>query len=101
VFSWLFGSKTVQTRLNELEQSVNTLRSSVKGIEGEWETTYRKMHALRVSLRRQLPPETDDVAPEPTIAKVADIRAKAKNGEIQLGVNAAVSDHEMLRKIFG
>lgn len=98
---WPFPSKTVATRLSELEQSVNALRASVKGIEGEWETTYRKMHALRVAMRRQMLPETHDVAPEPTIVDAKSLRFKNKNGELQVGVNAAVSDHETLKKIFG
>jgi len=54
VLSWLFGSRSVQTRLGELEETVKGLKSSFKNIEADWEATYRKLHAARVSINDKL-----------------------------------------------
>jgi hypothetical protein len=54
VFAWLFGSRSVRSRLDDLESSVNSLKSSFKAIEADWESTYQKLHAARVSINQKL-----------------------------------------------
>lgn len=54
MLGWLFGSRSVQVRLTELESTTNALKSAFKGIEQDWEATYQKLHAARVSINRKL-----------------------------------------------
>lgn len=88
MFAWLFGSRSVQTRLNDLESSVNALKSSFKGIEQDWESTYRKLHAARVSLNQKIrmAEKKDEEAPGRT------------NGHSP--TQTPTSDVEMLRRAF-
>jgi len=64
-------SKSVLRRLEDLESTTNKLKSDFKGIEADWESTYRKLHAARVSINRKLrdserAEETHQDAPGPT-----------------------------------
>lgn len=53
VVAWLFGSRSIRTRLEDLESTVNSLKSSHKAIQLEWENTYQKLHAQRVSIAKR------------------------------------------------
>lgn len=89
MLAWLFGSKSVQTRLTELESTVNGLKSAFKGIEADWESTYQKLHAARVSINRKLR-EAERIAedaPGPTNA--------------DLPFPQVQNDGELLRRAFG
>lgn len=87
MLGWLFGSRSVQTRLDDLESTVNSLKSTVKALSLEWESTYQKLHAARVSLNRKLRAveQNDEEAPEPTNGKV---------------LPPGPSDAELLRRAF-
>jgi hypothetical protein len=83
VLSWLFGTKSVQSRLTELESTVNGLKSAFKGIEADWESTYQKLHAARVSINRKLraAEQIDDDAAGTTISSPV---TQPSNGDLEL-----------------
>lgn len=85
---WPFASKGVRERLDDLEATTNKLKSDFKRVEGEWEATYQKLHAVRVSLNAKLKKaEAAEDAPETTT--VAD------------RVDHTEPDAVLLRRAFG
>jgi len=89
VLAGLFGSKSVRARLEDLEATTIKLRAEVKAIQGEWESTYQKLHNLRVSLNAKLKAsEKLEDAPQSTIA-------------VPVKETPVEPDSAVLRRVFG